>query len=128
MSMKAAEKIIDALTDLLDGYKELQKALESDFGADEDTADRALEMDAALITEMRAAIESLMESEDAGAEEIASIISVMTDALEEIDPNVFTPGDEDLEAADEDADDDDDDLDDLDEDEIYDDDDDSDDD
>lgn len=118
MSIKAAEKVIDALTNLLHGYKELQEALLSDFGSDEQNAEQALEMDAALVTEMRAALESLMDSEDIGAEEVAGLISVLTDALEEIDPNVFD--EDEIESADDD-DDTDDDIDDLDDDDLYDD-------
>jgi hypothetical protein len=95
MAIKGAEKIIEALTQLMDGYCELQEAIERDFGGrgdkPEDAAATELssEVDAALVTEIRAAIETVMEEEDYSAEEIASVISILTDSLEEIDPDVF---------------------------------------
>jgi len=109
MTSKAAEKIIEALTQLMEGYCELQEAVEADYGAaqagsDEDEgAELNAEADAALVTEMRAAIESVLEAEDYTPDEFGSIISTLTDALEEIDPDVFEK-----EVADEDDDDDDD--------------------
>lgn len=111
--MKAAEKIIEALTQLLEGYSELQQSLENDFGGgkedeDEETAE---ELDAALVTEMRAAVESVIENEDYTAEEVASVISALTDSLQEIDPDVFE-AEESEESEDDDYDDDDDDEDD----------------
>lgn len=94
MGMKGASKIIDALKQLMDGYCELQEAIERDYGgrgedADDATAELSTEVDAALVTEIRAAIETVMEEDDFSAEEIASVISILTDSLEEIDPDVF---------------------------------------
>ena len=105
MGMKGAEKIIDALTQLMDGYCELQEAIERDYGgrgeeAEEGATELSSEVDAALVTEIRAAIETVMEEEDYSAEEIASVISILTDSLEEIDPDVFEqPGAGGTEAA-----------------------------
>src|SRR4051812_41913646 len=120
MGMKGAEKIIDALTQLMDGYCELQEAIERDYGgrgeeavaADPAATELSSEVDAALVTEIRAAIETVMEEEDYSAEEIASVISILTDSLEEIDPDVFessetTPADEEEDYTDYDEDDDD---------------------
>jgi hypothetical protein len=94
MGMKGASKIIDALTQLMDGYCELQEAIERDYGgrgeeAEDAASELSTEVDAALVTEIRAAIETVMEEEDYSAEEIASVISILTDSLEEIDPDVF---------------------------------------
>ena len=94
MAIKGAEKIIEALTQLMDGYCELQEAIERDFGgrgekSEEGATELSSEVDAALVTEIRAAIETVMEEEDYSAEEIASVISILTDSLEEIDPDVF---------------------------------------
>lgn len=107
MTSKAAEKIIEALTQLMEGYCELQESVENDFGAsdandDSEGGELNAEADAALVTEMRAAIESVLESEDYTPDEFGSIISTLTDALEEIDPDVFErEGDEDDDDEDE---------------------------
>jgi hypothetical protein len=130
MASKAAEKIIDALTQLVEGFAELQESIESGAptGDDDDAEEVAEEeetgddVEDALVTELRAAIESVIESEDCSPEDLASIISALTDALEEIDPDVFAASadDDDAEEADSsDADEeyDDDDYDDSEEDE-----------
>ena len=96
MGMKGASKVIDALKQLMDGYCELQEAIERDYGgrgedAEDASSELSTEVDAALVTEIRAAIETVMEEEDFSAEEIASVISILTDSLEEIDPDVFEP-------------------------------------
>jgi len=112
MATKGAGKIIEALTQLMEGYVELQQSVERDFGAPahgasasgasasgaagEDDAEGELssEVDTAIVTEIRAAVESVMEDEDYSAEEMASVISMLTDALEEIDPDVFDSDEE----------------------------------
>lgn len=119
MAKKGAEKIIEALTQLMDGFSELQTSAEEEV--DEEAEDleedgAAGTVDAAIVNEMKLAMESVIETEDYSTEEIATLLSTMTDALEEIDPNVFSAQDEeeeeDDEAEDEDLDDleDDDDL------------------
>ena len=92
--MRAAEKIIEGLTQLMEGFVELQSKIEADFdsdseGREEEDPDLRVEIDAALVTEMRATLEALMDAEDYSADEIATFISVAQDALEEIDPDVF---------------------------------------
>jgi ribonuclease E len=100
MSTKAAEKIIDALTQLVEGFAELQEKLEEDYDP-ERTEDETEESEAkpevegssledALVTEIRAAVEAVIENEDCAPEDLASIVSALTDALEEIAPEVFT--------------------------------------
>lgn len=127
MTSKAAEKIIEALTQLMEGYCELQEAVENDYGSsstgeddDEEGGELNAEADAAIVTEMRAAIESVLEAEDYTPDELASIISTLTDALEEIDPDVFEKNlSEDDDDEDYDDDDDDDDIADYDDDDDY---------
>lgn len=121
MTTKAAEKIIDALTQLVEGFAELQEKLEEDFDPDRDESEEKEEtenpsgsLEDALVTEIRAAVESVIENEDCAPEDLASIISALTDALEEIAPEVFT--EEEREEEDDDDDDDDIDLDDDDDD------------
>lgn len=125
MTDKAAQKIIHALTQLLDGYSELIDSIQSDYEGTKNTDEDEVsaEMDAAAVTEMRTAIESVLEAEDLSPEDFAGALSCVTEALEEIDPSVFEPEEEesvdedDLDADDDDDDDDlDDDDDDLDED------------
>jgi len=95
MSPKPAEKIIEALTQLIQGYSELQESVQAEFGSklltEDEEAESELdrEVDAAIVLEMRTAIESVMESEDYAAEEVAAVVSTVTDALEEIEPDVF---------------------------------------
>lgn len=100
MTSKATEKIVDALSQLLEGYSELQESLEREYNAgkatdddddDDDTEETEVnpEVDAAIVTELKSALESVMESEDYGPEEVAQVVSTMTDALQEIDPGIF---------------------------------------
>ena len=127
MSTKATEKIIDALTQLMDGFAELQERLEQDYdpdldednkeGANKNTDEEsATNLEEALMTEIKAAVEAVIENEDCAPEDLASIVSALTEALEDIDPEVFTHG-EPAESSDEDEDDDDLDEDEDDEDE-----------
>jgi len=122
MSTKAAEKIIDALTQLVEGFAELQEKLEEDYDPereDDDTDESEAKsevigssLEDALVTEIRAAVESVIENEDCAPEDLASIVSALTDALEEIAPEVFTQEseeedeeeDEDIDLDDEDED------------------------
>jgi hypothetical protein len=129
MTTKATEKIIDALTQLVEGFAELQEGLEDDLdpaaaaeGDDEEDSEEEVDIEDALVTEIRAAVEAVIENEDCAPEDLASIVSALTDALEEIDPEVFSHGEpaeaeeeEEYEDDDEDYEDDDDDVD-LDED------------
>ena len=136
--MRATDKIIDALSQLLEGFKELHEHLEGELGRDEETeeseeAESNPELDAALVTEMRGAIEAALEGADVTAEDFGEVIAAMTEALEEIDPDIFEGSaggddddmedldDEDIEEID-DLDEEYDDLDDYDEDEYDDDD------
>lgn len=116
MATKGAAKIIEALTQLMEGYVELQQSVERDFGGreGEDEGELSSEVDTAIVTEVRAAVESVMEDEDYSAEEMASVISMLTDAVEEIDPDVFDQeedGEEEEEDEDDSEDDEDEDLD-----------------
>ena len=122
MAKKGAEKIIEALTQMLDGFTELQTSAEEDVDQeagelDEDNGSSTV--DAAIVNEMKLAMESVIESEDYSTEEIATLLSTMTDALEEIDPNVFSAQED--EEDEEDETEEDDDLDDLDDDDLFDD-------
>ena len=118
--MRATDKIIDALSQLLEGYKELHEHLQGELGSEEETEeaeedDSNPELDAAVVTEMRGAIEAALEGADVTAEDFGEVIAAMTEALEEIDPDIFEGASS--EEEDEDLDDEDlDEIDDLDED------------
>lgn len=127
MSNRATEKIMEALSQLLEGFAELQDSLETEYGeeADEDDIDEGetevKDPDAAIVAELKTAIEGCIETDDYTPEEIANLIAALTEALEEVDPNVFSDTveedeEEEEDEDDEDYDDDDDDLD-LDDDE-----------
>jgi hypothetical protein len=129
MSTKATEKIIDALTQLVEGFAELQERLEEDYDPDVASDDEeesekgekkegASNLEEALVTEVRAAVEAVIENEDCAPEDLASIVSALSDALEEIDPEVFAHGAVAESDDDEDEDEDDIDVDDEDEDDI----------
>ena len=103
MSTKATEKIIDALTQLMDGFAELQERLEQDYdpdldednkeGANKNTDEEsATNLEEALMTEIKAAVEAVIENEDCAPEDLSSIVSALTEALEDIDPEDFTHG------------------------------------
>ena len=92
MGSKITRKITDALSELLEGYTELLESLEDEYPTDDigdvDSNDE-LDIESSLITEVRAALELVMESEDYSPDDIASLITSMTEALEEIDPSIF---------------------------------------
>jgi len=85
----------------MEGYFELQQLIREDLGVEPEKSgstedpETAAEVESAVASELRTALEAVLENEDYSAEEVAALISTLTDALEEIDPDVF--------AADEDA-------------------------
>lgn len=97
MGKRAAEKIADSLAMLLEGYNELKENLKEELSVvseDEDEEIEDQDVDAAMVTEVKAAIETALESEDYSPELLGSAIAVMTEALEEIDPSVFESSEE----------------------------------
>lgn len=119
MASKATRKMTEALSDLLEAYSELLEGLHEEFGtedseAEEGAAATSPEMESGLVNEVRAAVELVMDQDDYTADDIASLITSMTEALEEIDPSIFEQVDEEEEAeeieVDEDDEDDDDDY------------------
>jgi ribonuclease E len=98
MSPKISEKITDALAELMEAFAELQQSVsksikdgDDDDDTDENDEDKVMsaEQDEALVAEVRTALESALESEDVSPEEFATLLSSLTEALEEIDPDVF---------------------------------------
>lgn len=104
MTTKATEKIVEALSQLLEGYNELQEFLSQEYGSgsdsyedddddDEEESDEEAspEVEAALVTEIKAALESVIESDDYDPEEVANVLTALTEALEEIRSNRLQP-------------------------------------
>lgn len=105
MGNKSAEKIIDGLSQLLEGFSELQESIhreykkgkateiEEDDDDEETEEDEVIELDeeaeAAVAQEVRAALEAVLESEDHSVEEVASLMAAISEGLEEIDPDIF---------------------------------------
>jgi ribonuclease E len=98
MSPKISEKITDALAELMEAFAELQQSVsksikdgDDDDDTEENDEDKVMsaEQDEALVAEVRTALESALESEDVSPEEFATLLSSLTEALEEIDPDVF---------------------------------------
>lgn len=102
--MRASDKIIDALSQLLEGFKEIQQNVQGEVGEDDTEQDAEVEsspeVEAALVTEMRGAIEAAIENTDASPEEFGELIASMTEALEEIDPDIFESTGDDDESSD----------------------------
>ena len=107
MTQKATEKIMEALSQLLEGFAELQDVVETEMGVDPDDVDEdesdddaeseSLDPDTAMTREVKSAIEGAMESDDYTPEEVANLIAALTEALEEIDPNIFQEEEEEVE-------------------------------
>ncbi len=127
MTTKAAEKIISGLTETLAGFYELKTSIEEDISAGPVSGGKkqsakaiATEIAAAIALEMRSILDTIIEEEDQSVETLAAFSAALTDAIEELDPDVFE--DEDKEDDDdEDEDDDEDDDEDSDDDEDFDD-------
>ena len=77
------EKIVEALSQLIEAYAELQEQLETEYGSastdDDDAADTDInevsaEVDAAMIAELKAAMETVIDTEDFSPEEFARFL------------------------------------------------------
>jgi len=99
MASKVTRKITEALSDLLQAYSELLEGLQAEFGISEDSEtepseEAADELESSLINEVRAALELVMDQDDYAADDIAALITSLTEALEEIDPTIFEAAEE----------------------------------
>lgn len=96
MAKEIQEKLIEAISQLVESYSELRESAEAEFQEDRDEDEDELDpveletgIDATIVSEMRLAIESVIDSEDFAPDEFAILLGAMSDALEEIDPDVF---------------------------------------
>ncbi len=120
MASHATEKLTTALSQLVEAYTELQEEVseklnseDTGYEADDDnnnetdekSTDKIMsEIDTAMVSELKLAIDSVIDSDDVSTEEFATIITTVVDALEELDPNCFSVENEELEEEEEDDD------------------------
>lgn len=97
----AYSRIDQALRDLLEAYTEIEAELEKKFSDDEESYSHA------LIEALETAVESALEDQDISTSGMASVLSNLTEALEQLDPAAFEGGDDDEEFLEEEEDDDD---------------------
>ncbi len=94
MAQESTRSMIEGLSLFLEGFIRNQYELQEEFGATGTTDGSAavkdgIDLDTAVVIEMRAVMEGIMEAEDYSPEELAALTAVMTDAIEQISPEVF---------------------------------------
>jgi hypothetical protein len=91
-------KLDQAIKELVEAYAELEEDATEKHGEDEEA------FGSAIVEALETSIEGAMEEYDISSGAFASLLSVMTEALEQIDPAAFEGGSE--EEEDDDSDDD----------------------
>ena len=123
MSGNHTRRLTESLTELLEAFVELQDSVESELDSDSSVTEdqySSEELESGLVNEVRNALELVLESDEFKVDDVATLISCITEALEEIDPSIFLQEDDEdegLSSMDDDddyLDDDDDDYDDYD--------------
>ena len=107
MTIKSIEKVTETLAKLLQAYEELRNSAESqvqvaakhaDSDAETDLDDEAIEaeieIEETVSSDIKAAVDGLLDNGDHSVEDLAILISHLTEALEQIDPDVFGMEDE----------------------------------
>ena len=112
---KTHSKLDQALNDLIEAYSELEEELGTKHAEDEEALSHA------MIEALETSIEGALEEHDYSSSNFASVLSMLTEALEQVDPAAFEDESEDYDMSEveysaDDADIDDADLDDLDDD------------
>jgi hypothetical protein len=83
------ERVGKNLMQLLDDYSEMRSTLDGMFRTSEsDNENHNDEVECALITELMGALQEVT-AEDYMPEDVASLISSITESLEEVDPTIF---------------------------------------
>lgn len=103
----STKKLNQSLVDLTSAYSELETQLSTKHGDDQEA------LSGALIEVLEASIDAALEEEGVSPSRFASVLTALTEALEQIDPAAFDEGGEeeyeyDVEDSDIDLDDDDD--------------------
>ncbi len=109
---KSANKMVEGLSAFFAAYKEVEERLTEDYGSEAEE-----EITSGLITELASAAEIIVDSEDYSSAYMASAVTSLTEALKELDPDIFEHKEEE---EDEDEDEDSEDSEDVDEDDYYD--------
>lgn len=89
MSKSTIAKLENALKDLVEAYINLESELEEAHEEDDDA------YAAAMIEALEGAIEVAIDEFDASTQSIASMVTAMTEALEQLDPSAFDDDEED---------------------------------
>lgn len=82
----AAEKMTTALTMLLEAHRELREALtlECRSGMTHDAVSDATEFECALVTEVKAALETVMARDGVTSASVANVISSIEEAYDQL--------------------------------------------
>ena len=83
MAATSVSKLDQALKDLVEAFLNLEEELESAHGDDEDS------YSGALVEALEGAIEGAMDEFGASSHSIASLVSAMSESLEQLDPSAF---------------------------------------
>lgn len=83
-------KVAEALQDLIEAYTELDAELEEEHGDDEDAFSHA------IIEILETAVEIALEEMDASTSSFATMLSSLTEAVEQLDPSAFDDDDDEL--------------------------------
>ena len=127
MDNKTLDKLIKSMNGLIAGFQAVEEDVKAQHDIDPESDDlnddpeKLAEINTGVISEVRTILETMIDDDEYSAEEIGKVLTALSEALQEIDPDVFDASDDDEEDDDESDDvdydeDDDDDLD-LDEDE-----------
>ncbi len=81
--VKSFSKLDQALKDLVEAYAELESDLEAKHGEDEES------LSAALIEALETGVEGALEEHDYSSSSFAGLLSMLTEALEQLDPAAF---------------------------------------
>ena len=94
-------KLDQALKDLIEAYVEVEEELEAKHGEDEEAYTHA------VMEVLETSIEGAVEEQDSSTGAFATILSMLTEALEQLDPSAFEDedADYDLDEVEYDADD-----------------------
>lgn len=81
--MSAFANLDQALKDLIESYVELEEETEQTHGDDEDSYTQA------IIEALETSVETAIEEHDVSTTTFATILSHLTEALEQLDPSAF---------------------------------------
>jgi uncharacterized coiled-coil protein SlyX len=126
MDNKTLDKLTKAMNGLISGFQAVEEDVKAQHDIDPESDDinddpeKLAEINTGVVSEVRTILENLIDEDEYSTEEIAKVLTALSEALQEIDPDVFDGSEDEEEEEDEDddldLDEDDDDLD-LDEDE-----------